>query len=126
MLFHVNMTHTEDNCPGYHRERMPEVLEAFENPEALARELNVYLHSLVWWPPDHVAFVLLEADSLNAVSRYVFSIPIPQDIKVDPVEHIQNLGESSQLEHRRIFDAHPHPGLWWSLYSTEGDWSNLS
>ena len=88
MLFHVTMTHTEDNCPVYQRERMPEVLEAFENLEALAKELNVKLHSFVWTPPDHVAFVLLEADSLNAVSRYVFSIPIRQDIQVFPVEHL--------------------------------------
>ena len=90
MLFHVTMTHTEDNCPAYHRERMPEVIGAFENREALARELNVKLHSFVWCPPNHVAFVLLEADSLNAVTRFVFSIPMPQDIKVVPVEHIHD------------------------------------
>ncbi len=88
MLFHVTMTHTEDNCPGYHRERMPEVLEAFESGEAIAKELNVKVHSFVWCPPDHVAFVLLEAYNLNAISRYVFSIPILQDTKVVPVEHI--------------------------------------
>lgn len=90
MLFHVTMTHTEDNCPGYHRERMPKLIEAFENLEAVGKELNVKLHSFVWCPPDHVAFVLLEADSLAAVSRYVFSIPMPQDTKVVPVEHIQD------------------------------------
>ena len=58
--------------------------------EAVGKELNVKLHSFVWCPPDHVAFVLLEADSLNTISRYVFSIPLPQDIKVVPVEHIQD------------------------------------
>ncbi len=30
MLFHVTATHTEDNCPGYHPEQMPAVLEAAE------------------------------------------------------------------------------------------------
>ena len=55
MLYHVTMTHTEDNCPGYHRERMPGVLEAFENLEALTKELNLNLHSFVWCPPDHVS-----------------------------------------------------------------------
>jgi hypothetical protein len=88
MLFHVTMTHTEDNCPNYHRDRMPEVLEAFENLEALGKELNVKLHYFTWCGPDHVAFVLLEAETLSAVSRYVFSIPIPQDIQVVPVEHL--------------------------------------
>ena len=91
MLFHVTATHTEDNCPGYHREKMPEVIEAFENLETVAKELNVKTHSFVWCPTDHVAFVLLEADSLDAVSRYLFSIPMPQATKVVPVEPIQDL-----------------------------------
>ena len=93
MLFHAIMTHAEDNCPGYHCEMMPELLEAFENIEALTKELNVKLHSFVWCPPDHVALVLLEADSLNAISRNVYSIPMSQDIKVVLVEHIQKIRE---------------------------------
>ncbi len=88
MLFHITMTHTEDNCAIYHREIMPGVLEAFENLEALGKELNVKLHYFTWCGPDHVAFVLLEAETLSAVSRYVFSIPLPQDIQVVPVEHL--------------------------------------
>ena len=90
MLFHVTMTHTVENCAVYHSEMMPGVFEAFENLEALGKELNIKLHSFVWCPPDHVAYVLLEADSLDAVSGYVFSIPILQDTKVVPVEHIQD------------------------------------
>ncbi len=90
MLFHVTMTHTEENCAIYHREMMPGVLEAFENLEALGKELNVKLHYFTWCAPDHVAFVLLEADTLSAVSRYVFSIPMPQKINIVPVEHLQD------------------------------------
>jgi len=82
------MTHTEDNCPVYRREKMPEVLVAFGNLESVAKKLNVKQHYLVWCAPDHVAFALVEADSIAAVSRYVFSIPMPQDIKVFPVEHL--------------------------------------
>lgn len=90
MLFHITMTHTEDNCPAYHHERMPEVLDAFENLETLGKELNVKQHYFVWCTPDHVAYVLLEADSMAAVSRYVFSIPIEQDTQVVPVEHLHD------------------------------------
>lgn len=90
MLFHVTMTHTEDNCPGYERERMPEVLESFGNLDAVGKELNIKLHSFVWCPPEHVAYVLLEADSLNQVSRYAFSIPIRQEVQVVPVEKIED------------------------------------
>lgn len=90
MLFHVTMTHTEDNCAVYHSEMMPGVLEAFENLEALGEELDVKLHYWTWCSPSHVAFVLLEADTLSAVSRYVFSIPMPQDIDIVPVEHLDD------------------------------------
>ncbi len=65
MLFHITMTHTEDNCAIYHSEMMPGVLEAFENLEALGKELNVKLHYFTMCGPDHVAYVLLEADALH-------------------------------------------------------------
>ncbi len=90
MLFHVTMTHTEENCAIYHREMMPAVLEAFENLEALGKELNVKLHSFTMNGPAHVAYVLLEADALSAVSRYLFSIPMPSKIDIVPVEHLQD------------------------------------
>ena len=90
MLFHVTMTHTEDNCPIYQREKMPGVIEAQENLGELGKELNIKLHYFTWCSPDHVAFVLLEADTLSAVSRYVFSIPMPQEIKIVPVEHLHD------------------------------------
>jgi hypothetical protein len=84
------MTHTEDNCAVYHSEIMPGVLKAFENLDALGKELNVKLHYFTWCAPDHVAYVLLEADTLSAVSRYVFSIPMSQKINIVPVEHLHD------------------------------------
>lgn len=86
MLFHVEMTHTEDNCPAYHREKLPEVLEAYDNLEDLGKDLNVKSHFNVMCSPDHVGFALLEADSPGAVSRYIFSIPTPQETKIVPVD----------------------------------------
>jgi hypothetical protein len=91
MLFHITMTHTEDNCPIYQSEMMPGVLEAFENLEALCKELNVKLHYLTWCGPEHVAFGLLEADTLSAISRLVFSIPMPQKTNIVPVEHTHDV-----------------------------------
>ena len=90
MLFHVTSTHTEDNCPLYHREKFPQVLEAFDKLDALGKELNVKAHFFVTCGPDHVFFALLEADSLAAVSRYIFSVPMPQDTKIVPVEHLDD------------------------------------
>ena len=85
------MTHTEDNCAIYNSDMMPGILEAFENLGALGKELNVKLHYLTWCGPNHVAFALLEADTLSAISRYVFSIPMPQKTNIVPVEHMHDV-----------------------------------
>ena len=90
MLFHVTMTHTEDNCPVYHREHMPEVLDSFENLEAVGEQLNVKLHYFTMCGPTHVAFVLLEAPDLTTVSRFVFSVKMKQQIDIVPVEHLSD------------------------------------
>ena len=37
MLFHVTMTHTADNCPAYHTERMPEVITSLEKLEEVGK-----------------------------------------------------------------------------------------
>ena len=90
MLFHVTMTHTVENCAAYHKEMRPELFESFEKLEALGKELNVKLHYFTWCGPAHVAFVLLEAETVSAVSRYLFSMPMPQDSTIVPVEHMQD------------------------------------
>ena len=93
MLFHVTMTHTADNCPAYHTERMPDVINSLENLEEIGKKLNVKAHALLWGAPDHVAFAVLEADSLVAIGRYLNSIAITQEFKITPVEHVSDLVE---------------------------------
>lgn len=89
MLFHITMSHTPDNCPAYHRETMPEVIAGLDKLEMIAKELNVRVHFLLWAAPDHVAYALLEADSLGVITQYVNAIPIRQEFRVTPVEHLQ-------------------------------------
>ena len=93
MLFHVTMTHTADNCPAYHTERMPEVLASLEKLEEVGKELNVKAHALLWGAPDHVAFAVLEADSLGAIGRYLNSIAITQEFKITPVQNVSDVVE---------------------------------
>jgi hypothetical protein len=104
MLVHVTMTHTADNCPAYHTERMPEVIASMENLEEVGKKLNVKAHSLLWGAPDHVAFAVLEADSLVAIGRYLNSIAILQDFKITPVEHVSDvveLGKAAMAAHAK-------------------------
>ena len=93
MLFHVTMTHTADNCPAYHTDRMPEVIGSLENLEEVGQKLNVKAHALLWGAPDHVAFAVLEADSLLAIGRYLNSIAITQEFKITPVENVSDVVE---------------------------------
>jgi len=91
MLFHVTMIHSEDNCPAYHTEWMPEVLASMERLEEKGKELNVKAHALLWGAPAHVAFAVLEADSLGAIGRYLNSIAIKQDFEITPVENLNDV-----------------------------------
>jgi muconolactone delta-isomerase len=93
MLFHVTMTHTPDHCPAYHTERMPELLASMERLEEVGKETNVTAHSLLWGAPDHVAFAVLEADSVGAIGRYLNSIALMQEFKITPVQEVADLVE---------------------------------
>jgi len=93
MLFHVTMTHTADNRPSYHTEKMPDVIASLERLDQVGRETHVKAHSLLWGAPDHVAFAVLEADSLIAIGRYLNSIAITQEFEITPVENVRDVVE---------------------------------
>ena len=93
MLFHVTMTHTADNCPAYHTERMPELIASLEKLEDVGKELTIKAHVLLWGAPDHVAFAVLEADSLGAIGRYLNSIALTQEFKITPVQNVSEVVE---------------------------------
>lgn len=86
MYFHVYASHSSEICPMYAPEKMPEVLAAWEKFRPLAEELGVKIHYMAASAPSHEFFFLLEADSMSAISSLMFSIPIRQDVKVIPVD----------------------------------------
>jgi hypothetical protein len=88
MLFHVIMTHTPDECPAYHPEKMPGVITSLENLDEVGRRVNVKAHTLIWDPPEHTAFAVLEADSVGAIGMYLNSIAIVQNYKVTAVDQL--------------------------------------
>jgi hypothetical protein len=93
MLFHVTMTHTPDDCPAYHTDRMPDLLASLGKLAEIGKEANVKAHALVWGAPEHVAFAVLEADSLVALGRYLNSIAIPQEFEITPVQSVADVIE---------------------------------
>ncbi len=96
MLFHVTMTHTEDNCPAYHIDKMPPVVAFGDKIPGLAQELKVKPHFLLWGAPEHVAYALLEADNLGAVARFVMAMPIVQSFKVTPVQNLEDMAKMAK------------------------------
>lgn len=93
MLFHVTMTHTADNCPAYHTEKMPDLLASLDRLEQMGKELNVKVHALLWGAPDHVAFAVLESESLVALGRYLNSIAMTQEFRITPVQNVSDVVE---------------------------------
>ncbi len=91
MLFHLTLTHTADNCPGYWPpEKQAELYAGTDKIMEAAKELNVKVHFLLSGTPEHVIYALLEADNILAVSNFVSGVPILQDTKVTPVQHLQD------------------------------------
>jgi hypothetical protein len=67
------------------------VIPLTNRKRATIKELNVKLHYLTWWGSNHVAFDLHQADTLAAVPRYIFSIPMPQKTNIVPAEHMPDV-----------------------------------
>ena len=93
MLFHVTITHRQEDCPGRQPEETPDLIGPADRLAGLAAELSVTSHSVVWgascilWAePEHVAYALLEAASLDAVERYIDALtPAAWATRVLPV-----------------------------------------
>ena len=96
MLFHIAMTHTVDECPGYNHDKMPELLAAGAKMEELGKKLNVKVHFLVNGMPEHVSYALVEADSPTSVAFFLADIPLRQDFKVTPVVHMHEAMDAAK------------------------------
>ena len=91
MLFHVTMTHSSADCPAYERQKLAELVAASDKWDALAKEVGAKVHFFLWGAPEHVAYVLIEADNLGAVARYLTTIPIRHEFRVTAVQHLQDV-----------------------------------
>jgi hypothetical protein len=78
VLFHLTISHSAQDCPGRRPSEPPALIAPSDTRRALEQELGVSLHFVLWgascilWAqPEHLAFAVLEADDLEAVSQYV-------------------------------------------------------
>jgi len=86
MLLHVTATHSEDNCPGYNLELIPSVLKGLEAREEIAKRHNVKLLGFWSGAPDHVFYMLVDANSAHDVDLFVTeAAPFKQGYRLTPV-----------------------------------------
>ncbi len=92
MLFHVTMTHSVEDCPGYNRERMPEYLTAIDKLDEISKQFNVKVHFILAGLPEHLEYALLEANSPTDLSNFLTeALPWRHDYKVTAVEHLADV-----------------------------------
>jgi len=86
MLFHITVTHTPEDCPLYNEDARAAAADALGNVDTLAKDAGVTLHFMVSPAPEHALFVLVEADTYEAVGAFLKSaFPFPSDFSVSPV-----------------------------------------
>jgi hypothetical protein len=103
MLFHVTITHTADNCPGFNPEIAAKSMEVGEKIPEMAHELNIKVHFMVSGLPEHVEYALLEAAGPVELAAFLSQYPYKVDFKVTAVEHMADTIEKMKplLEQRR-------------------------
>ena len=97
MLFHVSLVHDAAHCPGYLPELAPVWMEGLEKREELAKGLGVKIHSILNAAPDHVVYVIGEADRPMGMASFVAQLlPTEQsEIRMNAVETFEDTAASS-------------------------------
>lgn len=86
MLFHITVTHSPEDCPLYNADAKAAASKALVNADALAQKAGVTLHFMVSPAPVHALFLLLEADTYEAVGAFLkAAFPFRSDFTVVPV-----------------------------------------
>lgn len=94
MLILVTATHTEDNCPSYNPELVARLLPALEKREEIAKRHHVQLLGFWSAAPDHVRYILLEADSSLDVDLFLSEVaPFRQAFRLTPLMTADELVE---------------------------------
>lgn len=71
MLFHVTITHDAAQCPGFNADLVPKAVESLENLHGLAETFGVQVHGLYNALPDHVEYLVCEAESPAVLAMFL-------------------------------------------------------
>jgi hypothetical protein len=94
VLFHVTATHSEDNCPGFNRDALPDVMKGLQARKEIAADRGVKIVGGWSAAPEHVFYVVLEAESTHNIDLFLTeAIPFKQAFRVTPVMSLEELEE---------------------------------
>ncbi len=98
MLFHLTMSHTPDNCPGYWppEEQRKFFVEA-ERMQEVAKKMNIDIQFMVA-NVGHTMYALIEADDFNVINMFFGGMKIKQDYQVEPVGKVQDVISAYKAE----------------------------
>lgn len=98
MLFHVTMTHSTDNCPGYlPPDEQKKFLAETEKGFDVAKQMNIDIQFMVAGV-GHTMYALIEADNFLKLNNFLGRMPFKQDIEAIPVGHAKDIVASFKEE----------------------------
>ncbi|MEE9202787.1 MAG: DUF3303 family protein [Dehalococcoidia bacterium] len=92
MLFHVTLVHDAAHCPGHHPELGPPLMEALAKRDEIAGRFGVKLHSILNAAPEHIMYVVAEAELPMALAQCLVQLfPFEQqEFRTTPVTTIED------------------------------------
>ncbi len=88
LLFHVTARHDVNNCGMYDEEVRQALQEFLPTIASRCEELEVKVHFAVAGHPDHVFYLLVEADDLTPVCTLLCEVPMKQEFDIKPVRSL--------------------------------------
>ena len=85
LLFHVTARHDVDNWGMYNDEVRQALQEFLQTMPSRCQELGVKVHFAVAGHPDHVFYLLVEADDLTPICTLLCEVPMKQEFDIKPV-----------------------------------------
>ena len=71
MLFHVTITHDAAHCPGFNRDLLPRAIDSLHDLHVTAGKFGVKVHGLYNALPDHLEYLVCDAESPAALAAYL-------------------------------------------------------
>jgi hypothetical protein len=85
MLFHITAKHSVNDCNLYNENVKQALQEFLPSIPSHCVELGLKIHYAVTAAPDHLFYLLVEADNYSAICTLLSAVPMKQEFDIKPV-----------------------------------------